>query len=527
MCDATPAARPQCSPNNHNNVNCWTGTVAAGPTPPVPPPPPPVPAPTPAPPVTPPPGPPPAPGVTELALDTGTEYQTMDGFGFFGAQGPWWGWHSQMKPGEYVSDAWLNATLDDLGLTIWRDEYYSEEPHQDPGPSPWATQSPTVCALKQAADARGLDVKFILTVWSPPSRLKCNGTHGSWGQPTAQPWDGGDTHNPLRVGGLLCNSTAAHADFAKWLVAGLDKHKSTCGVDVYALSFQNEPLFGEFYNSCYYYYDYYAQVLNAVAPVVHAAHPKVKFFTAEGMLGANMYKGKSQFPYIYEQAIIDAGAEPHVGIWAYHGYSDGVAPSPASEVAELWQLVKGNLAKYGKPLWMTETSGFSNDWTVGGGALMLAASIHAGLVYGDMAAWVYWQGTNAANDPASTLGKQELFHYNWRNGTYTMGKNYQVSKHYYRHVRPGAVRIAAYVRGGSDSIFAAAFKGAGAKGAPALAVVVLNLGTAATTLSLSGSGETSSVRVFQTTASDDHADKGTAAAAAIHLPAMSVTTLVA
>ena len=54
-------------------------------------------------------------------------YQTIDGFGFFGAQGPWWGWHSQMTPAEYYSDAWVALALDDLGITVWRNELYAEE----------------------------------------------------------------------------------------------------------------------------------------------------------------------------------------------------------------------------------------------------------------------------------------------------------------------------------------------------------------------------------------------------------------
>jgi len=58
--------------------------------------------------------------------------QTIDGFGFFGAQGPWWGWHSEMKPSEWVSDAWVSLVLDDLGITIWRNELYAEEGPKGP-----------------------------------------------------------------------------------------------------------------------------------------------------------------------------------------------------------------------------------------------------------------------------------------------------------------------------------------------------------------------------------------------------------
>jgi hypothetical protein len=160
------------------------------------------------------------------------------------------------------------------------------------------------------------------------------------------------------------------------------------------------------------------QVFKLIAPLVHAVHPNVNFFTAEHMLGDNIYNNVSQFPYLYEHAIIAAGAVDEVGMVAYHGYSNGVAPTASSELAKLWTLVKGELAPYKKPLWMTETSGFSNNWTVDGGALELAASIHSGLAFGDMAAWVFWQGTGAAwTDPADVPGDYALIWFEWRNNT--------------------------------------------------------------------------------------------------------------
>ena len=37
-----------------------------------------------------------------------------------------------MTPSEYVSDAWVSLALDDLGITVWRNELYAEEGPKGP-----------------------------------------------------------------------------------------------------------------------------------------------------------------------------------------------------------------------------------------------------------------------------------------------------------------------------------------------------------------------------------------------------------
>ncbi|MBW3545766.1 MAG: RICIN domain-containing protein, partial [Bacteroidetes bacterium] len=111
-------------------------------------------------------------GVT-LSIDKNTRHQTIDGFGFFGARDVWWG---SSDPAHFYSEAWLDKIVSDLGISIWRNELYPHNPptgnttpNQD---AHWDEQRPMVQALKAKADQYGVDMKVILSVWSPPGEFK-------------------------------------------------------------------------------------------------------------------------------------------------------------------------------------------------------------------------------------------------------------------------------------------------------------------------------------------------------------------
>jgi len=73
-----------------------------------------------------------------------THLQDIDGFGFFGPMLTWW---SSSSASAFYTPGWLSLVVNSLGLTIWRNEYYSEEADQDAN---WAKQKPFVQALKAA-----------------------------------------------------------------------------------------------------------------------------------------------------------------------------------------------------------------------------------------------------------------------------------------------------------------------------------------------------------------------------------------
>src|SRR6185295_6661825 len=52
-----------------------------------------------------------------VTINKSARNQTIDGFGFFGAQNNWWSGASSLW-----SDAWGDQVISDLGITIWRTE---------------------------------------------------------------------------------------------------------------------------------------------------------------------------------------------------------------------------------------------------------------------------------------------------------------------------------------------------------------------------------------------------------------------
>jgi glucuronoarabinoxylan endo-1,4-beta-xylanase len=454
----------------------------------------------------------------DVTIDRSTKYQSIEGFGFFGAADAWW------NQGTVLNSAWSQMVVDDLGITMWRNEYYPTATTAAPQDAQWNIQKPVVQALYAAANASKVPLKTVLTVWSPPANDKCtvaaNGvpTWGTCATPVTRPTDtkGGNILDPAMV-----NS------FASWLVAGLQMYKDI-GVDVYGLSMQNEPMFWQAYNSCFYEQGQYAQHLSEVGPIVKASFPNVKLFGSENMLGIECGAGASGTnfdPYFYTQAIMsNSGALAAIDKFAVHGYVDGVTATATSKLATLWTSYRTATAASNKSLWMTETSGYNHTWTGGpctstptstcSGAFDLAQAIYSGLYYGRMTAWLYWQGSGGTT-PA------DLNEFDLMAGPSNPGKNYYISKQYYRYIRPGAQMVD--VKSSDPKVLAVAFDHAQMG---ALTIVAINTGTTATPLVLAGNNLPSSYKAIRTSASENAVDLGTVTAGSITLPPSSITTLV-
>lgn len=401
-----------------------------------------------------------------------TELQQIDGFGFFGPMQTWW---SSASASAFYTPAWLALVVDSLGLTIWRNEYYSEESNQDAN---WAKQKPFVQALKAKADASGVVIKFIYTVWTPPSKWKSNSS--------------------LKNGGTLLPQY--YPDFAKWLVAGVRNYESA-GVSLYGLSPQNEPLFVEPYNSCVYTNTTYTEMLKAIGPIVHDSCPGINIFGPEHMLfGAGKdYDFANLDPS--GKILADSAAKKLLDIWACHGYgADGVTPTETNLETQYWTKAWQRVgATTGKRMWMTETSGYDDDWA---SAMDYVESIHAAIFHGHASAWVHWYGAGdiVSNTALTTKGA--------------------LLKHYARFVRPGARVLRTSVD--DATIFCTAFKQAVDGN---LAIVIINSETTAKTVTLSAEGLPAQFRQYQSTSSERCVDKGTVSGTAFSIPANSVVTL--
>jgi O-glycosyl hydrolase len=443
----------------------------------------------------------------QVTIDRTQRSQTIDGFGFFGAHDVWWGQAQNL-----VNTAWFDAVVDDLGITIWRNELPPPADAVSAQDADWDKMRPVVQAISDKAKASGVPLKIILSVWSPPSSMKC--VVGTSGVQDSAPYTGGSKNG----GGLCPSKRAAYAD---WLVAGL-KQYADIGVDVYGLSFQNEPLFVEPYNSCVYTSQEYADTLAAIGPVIHATYPNVKLFGSENMLAIEC-GGKNGFdPYWYTAHVMSQPtALSQMGIWAVHGYSDGVLATPTSQMSTYWASFYTGTQSAHLPIWMTETSGYVDTIEAGSnasgaslpGALDLAQSIYAALYHGHASGWVWWQG--------SELGTGAPSEFDLMSSVTTRGKKYYVSKNYYRYIRPGAQMVQA--SSDDSEVLVAVFDHSTAG---TFTIIAINGGTASKSVTLTGANLPATFQAYRTSATENCASVGTMAPASITLPARSITSLV-
>ena len=438
-----------------------------------------------------------------IDVDNTTQYQTIDGFGFFGAYDVWWG--SNMW-----NDSWGDKVISDLGITIWRNEYFPPATPTASQDADWAKQKPVVEGLKAKADQYGVDLKFIFTVWSPPADMKWECDFSWAGDENATRYPG---EVSTKNGGTL--NPNMYGDYANWLIQGIQLYKDI-GVDIYAISLQNEPLFSQFFNSCTYTVDWYNELLVNVVPDIKASFSGVKIFGSENML--HMEGKEENWPWFYHEAIkSDPAASNNIDILAVHGYHDGVVASSGSELAKMWtNHTEQFTVPMNKKVWMTETSGYTDQWLETGGtpgALNLAMDIYSGLEYGNINAWVWWQGSELDG-----IGE-----YNLMKGA-TGGKKYYVSKQFYRYIRPGAIRIKTSSDDGS--IFAIAFMH---ETNGTMTIIVINSSADDKYLTFGGEGLPSSFSLYQTTSGTDNCTQtGTANPGAGNkfiVPALSIITL--
>jgi O-glycosyl hydrolase len=420
-----------------------------------------------------------------VSIRPDSNYQTIEGFGAHGSLNVWW------SGGPFYNTTFLNLVVDDLGLTMNRNEFYPdwETPNDNGDPNTFGTfnrsgifvtkQKGWITALRDKAAQSGEPIRFIATYWSPPAWMKQN--NSTVGEDAAT--------NILRTG--------VEAELGELGSATVKAYKEECNVDLYALSMQNEPAFPEPYNSCVYTPTRYRDVFKIFATRVHNDYPNVKLFGAEHMLANwGTFEG---------QLFQDTLARRHVGAFAVHGYSDGVHPTPSSQAVLKWRQAANNVFPTGKGLWMTETSGYTDSWA---DAFHLAEMIYAGLRHGKMGAWVWWQLSE------ETSSSEYVFMYS---GQPT--KRYYIHKQFARYIRPDAKMIGAPSTG-DTLVFAAAFHHPQNH---TLSIVLLNANSASRTVTLSGS-DLPTFQVYRTTSSEDCVNAGTATTS-VTLAASSVTTL--
>ena len=355
-----------------------------------------------------------------ISYDPDSTYQTMEGFGAFNTLSFW-------KNESY--DNKLDMVAEDLGLSIMRFELpptfhaVQDSAYNLKG---WVFGGPTLADNfrdVRELHKRGVN-KFIATIWSPPAWMKTLNSKGE---------------GPTTIlGGSLREDM--YDAFADYCAAYCKAFKEETGVELYGIGLQNEPEFVEPYNSCVYTPEQMLGALLATGRKFKEDGITTKIYLPEAL------PAQQHVADFFETINNDKEARNYVDIFAIHNYDkDGMNVGGAS--ARQWEEYD-SLAQSKPPakeLWMTETSGHPNTWK---GAMLLAANIYNAIQYGNLNAWVWWALADKKSSEVYALivdGRPS--------------GRYFASKHYYRFVRPGAVRIKA--TSNDQDVLVLAFKNSG------------------------------------------------------------------
>lgn len=442
----------------------------------------------------------------DVNIDLSKKYQQMEGFGGFGAMKEYW------AQGPFVTDAFVSTLINDLGLTILRDNLTTSfEPVND-NSDPFNTDltkfniSNSVNGLDEPLSehldylskmkAAGLQ-KLIVSVWSPAVWMKYNSQlgNGTQNQNSAPAY----TNNP--TGTINQLKPSMYDEFAEMCVAYIRIIKQQTGLDIYALSIQNEPRFSQFYSSCVYDGNAMRDLLKVVGKRFKDEGLATKLFLPEDV---GYLQGVES---MITPTLADPVARQYADIIAVHGYDlDGV--TAASTSAQTWEAMYSWGAQYDKPLWMTETSGYENTFD---GAMKLAKAMYTAIKFGKISAWLHW-----------SLSTTTLDGYSLMSSSGEKSKRYFASKNFYKYIRPGAIRRDANTAEG-NSIYTLAFQNDTDN---TVSLILINDSDLPKAIMLHASDLPSQLTKVITSVGDDAKDYGAVSSnQVILLPAKSIVTL--
>ncbi|HEX4384643.1 MAG TPA: hypothetical protein VH083_16895, partial [Myxococcales bacterium] len=254
-------------------------------------------------------------------------HQAIDGFGAASA----FSIYNSMTDAQ--ADHFFSTTAG-IGLSLLRIQINSDGSTDD-----------TVTAQK--AQARGARVWG--TPWSPPAAWKSNGT--------------------INNGGSLL--PAHYQDWATSLTNFVKNMKTNNGVNIYAVSIQNEPDFVATYDSAQYNGAQFHDFILTLGPAFATAGITAKIMLPEPSSWDAMAS-------LADPSLLDPATAKYVGIAATHAYAGNVYhPYPTAQ-------------NQGIPLWETEVSDFNGfDGSIGSG-INYATQIHNCMVVANCTAWHFW-----------------------------------------------------------------------------------------------------------------------------------------
>ncbi len=267
-------------------------------------------------------------------------------------------------------------------------------------------------AFSDAAKAAARGARVWAAAWTAPAAWKDNGTTSNGGHLCAAPAQG------------VC--MASHTgDWATRLAGFAATLKQNAGVDLYALSVQNEPDFVAPYDSMIVSDSEFVSFVNTLAPKLATLTPRPKLIVGEHSNWSLLW---SMVAAIEANPSAIAATDVY-GTHQYYGVSAYQGPRQ-------------------KPLWQTEMSSFEGfDASIGNG-VTVAKWIHDALTIGNVNVWHYWWLQNPYNeDNEGLIGRPGA-------PTTPTKRLYSVGN-YSRFVRPGWTRID--VAGSNPNVFTSAY----------------------------------------------------------------------
>jgi len=426
-----------------------------------------------------------------VSVDYSQQFQKWDGYGGFGAQVPWWDNRYQLDE-EFVS-----FVLDSLRFTVFRTECLYPADHVS-----FDRTHPEIQDMQAAADRRGVDIKWITSIWSAPPQMKDN--------------------NNRKGGKVRSDQYEEFGEYAaNWCV---DEQFTKIGIHPYAVSLQNEPNLNPppGYSSGVYTAEEYNEMLRVSGTRFKELKPEVKLFGPEGALP---YSTMLYAPVLANDPV-SAAALDAIASHAYWTKINLPVPGLAAEWEDpthQWQQIAQAAGINDHSVWQTEVGGWVKEWKLNsdqskrtegglGGLLHFHSDMFIFHRYGNGTLWVHWQlGNTDPNDEHIMFlnGKPNSFAYMYR--------------HYSAFIRPGAIRVESSLYN-DDLIFTNAWYHPHDN---SLTLTLLNLSNQNQTIRFEAD---SLPAKFNRYVSADMADNckftgSVASSSPLNLPAQSITTL--
>ena len=435
-----------------------------------------------------------------VTLDPSVRKQTVTGFGATNTIAPW-----KERQGAFYVDVDLQQVgfydkiINELGLTVLRHEVPPQfEPSNDNGDADsfnWSGFDTTLLRshvtrfleAREVAEANGEPLHFIAMVASPPAWMKAN---------NSETRRSGEPDNDRAENRLL---PEYYDEFAEFCLAYVEALRWSYGIEVAALSPVNEPTNSLLWTSCVYSPEEVHDVVAVVAGRVAASGNSTKVMFPEEDVGGVETLGR------YVNAVVDDPAvRQHVSVVGIHAYElawlkPAVAPLDSAE----WATVYGWGGQFGLPLWITEAPHFENSWR---GSFALGRFLLHALRNGRASLWSFY-GLMGDTVLEKNLMVRDSGH-----------SHYDISRHFYRFIRPGASQIGS--SSSVDSVEIVAF----ADPNGVLTVQLVNIASTGYEVTVSGQSMPDSFDVYTSVEGDLCKQTGTLLST--HLPSIPPRSLV-